>query len=185
MAPLLYVQLSGIPGTGKTTLQGSLVRAIPNAVAIDKDYDMAYFGEHLPDLQGDDLAEAAYGRALGRADDALRSGRSVIFDSPLYREFVAAGGARVAAARGAEYRVVELRCADRQTLQARLDGRPSRNYPANADLSQPSAVPEGAPHLIIDTTDLTKAEVLTKATEWLGLSRVPERTAPQDLSRGL
>ncbi len=116
----LFVQMSGAPGSGKTTLAHAIAPHI-GAVVIDHDVTKSAL------LQAD-LVDAAAGRAsysvlAALARHLLTQGHSVIQDSPCFYTELLERGQRQAAAAGATYRYIECVVDDLHELDRRLRGR--------------------------------------------------------------
>ena len=125
----MLVQLSGVPGTGKSTLARGLARD-PGLVVLDTDtIKSALVGTGVA---FEAAGPATYAAVLALAADLLAQGRRVAVDSPCrYPELLASGQA-VAGAAGVPYRLVELWADDPAALLPRLaarDGRPSQVPP--------------------------------------------------------
>ncbi len=119
----VLVQMSGVPGTGKSTLAAALGDHAGLAV-LDTDVVKSALLDHgvPPRVAG----AATYGVVLDLAADLLRQGRGVIVDSPCrYRELLDAGQ-RIAFEASVPYRMVELWADDVRDLLARLDERTPR-----------------------------------------------------------
>lgn len=120
MTDLIFVQMSGAPGSGKTTVAHGVAQEI-GAVVIDHDVTKSA-------LLAAEIDVAAAGRASYMVLDALarhllQQGHSVIFDSPcLYAELLARGQ-KLAAEAGAAYRYVECILDDIDELDRRLRTR--------------------------------------------------------------
>jgi len=121
MSNLLFVQMSGVPGAGKTTVAHAIAGQI-GAVVIDHDVTKSA-------LLDANVPVAIAGHASYRVLDAmvrhlLQQGHSVIFDSPcLYTELLERGQL-LAEETGAQYRYVECILADLDELDQRLRTRP-------------------------------------------------------------
>lgn len=121
MNHLRFVQMSGVPGAGKTTVAHAIAGSI-NAVVIDHDVTKSALLEA-------DVPVALAGRASYMVLDAiashlLKQGHSVIFDSPCMYEELLIRGQKLAAEMGAQYRYVECVIHDLDELDRRLSTRP-------------------------------------------------------------
>jgi len=117
---LTFVQMSGAPGSGKTTVARALGQAT-GAVVIDHDITKSA-------LLAADMAASLAGRASYQvlnavARDLLQQGHSVIFDSPCFYEELLARGIELAEECGATYRYVECMLNDLNELDRRLTTR--------------------------------------------------------------
>lgn len=120
MSDLVFIQMSGAPGAGKTTLARAIAPQI-GAVIIDHDITKSALLEATvpPSTAG----AASYTVLDALARDLLRQGWSVIFDSPcLYGELLERGQ-RLAHEAGARYRYIECWLADLDALDHRLRTR--------------------------------------------------------------
>lgn len=119
----MLVQLSGVPGTGKSSLARGLARAA-GFVVVDTDViKSALIDGGVP------VASAGgptYLVALGLAGDLLAQGRRVVIDSPCrYQDLLDAG--RAAAGRAqVRYAFIELWASDVADVLQRLDQRSPR-----------------------------------------------------------
>lgn len=104
MSNLFFVQMSGAPGSGKTTIARAIANAT-GAVVIDHDVTKSA-------LLAAEVPVALAGRASYQLLDALarhllKQGHSVIFDSPCFYEELLARGQQLAQEHGATYRYIE------------------------------------------------------------------------------
>lgn len=120
MSDLIFIQMSGVPGAGKSTLARALAPRI-GAVVIDHDVTKSA-------LLGADVPVEMAGRASYMVLDAvarhlLQQRQSVIFDSPCFYEELLQRGERLAQETGAAYRYIECRAEDLDELDRRLRTR--------------------------------------------------------------
>lgn len=118
--PLTFVQMSGVPGSGKTTIARAIGKAM-GAVVIDHDVTKSALIEAAVPL-------AMTGRASYQVLDAvarhlLEQGHSVIVDSPCFYHELLARGQRLAADFDARYRYIECILHDLTELDRRLQSR--------------------------------------------------------------
>lgn len=144
MTPLL-VQMSGAPGTGKSTLARAVAPEL-HAAVLDHDMIKATLTEHmpLPALAGAPASGARPDQAAGRASytlarrlaaSLLDTGITVILDSPCFYTEQLDAGQQVAADHGAGYRYVECVTENLDVIAARLRARTA--YPTQyRDLDQ-------------------------------------------------
>ena len=120
MNKLIFVQMSGAPGAGKTTIAHGVAKAI-GAVVIDHDITKSA-------LLAADVPVALAGRASYQVLNALaghllQQGHSVIFDSPCFYTELLHRGQTLAADYGADYRYIECVLQDLDELDRRLQTR--------------------------------------------------------------
>jgi predicted kinase len=121
MSQLIFVQMSGVPGAGKTTLARALAPHI-GAVVIDHDVTKsALLAANVPvEIAGAASYQVLHAIAL----HLLEQGARVIFDSPcLYAELLERGQ-KLAHITGAAYRYIECRVLDLDELDRRLRAQP-------------------------------------------------------------
>lgn len=132
MSPLL-VQMSGAPGTGKSTLARAIAPEL-HAAVLDHDLIKATLVEHMPApaMAGGPATAARPDQAAGRASYTLArrlaatlldTGITVILDSPCFYTEQLEAGQQVAASHGAAYRYVECVTSDLDVIAARLRTR--------------------------------------------------------------
>jgi predicted kinase len=121
MTKLMFIQMSGVPGAGKTTIAHAIARRI-GAVVIDHDVTKSALLEASVPVA---IAGAASYQVLNAmARHLLHQGYNVIFDSPcLYVELLERGQ-ELARAADAHYRYIECVVADLDELDRRLRRRP-------------------------------------------------------------
>lgn len=120
MGRLIFVQMSGVPGAGKTTLARALAPLI-GAVVIDHDVTKSALLE--ADVPVELAGRASYSVLDAVARHLLQQGQSVIFDSPCFYEELLQRGQKLAQETGAAYRYIECRVADLDELDRRLRTR--------------------------------------------------------------
>ncbi|KFY55366.1 hypothetical protein V497_07009 [Pseudogymnoascus sp. VKM F-4516 (FW-969)] len=118
--PLYIIQLSGPPGSGKSTIARSLAPHL-NAVVINHDLLKSFFLSLSHPF--DESAKLAYRLDWVLAADLLAQGRSVIVDSVCNYAELFEKGEEVAAECGARYRFVRCKVGDVEVLERRLRGR--------------------------------------------------------------
>lgn len=117
---LFFLQMSGAPGSGKTTIARAVGKAT-GAVVIDHDVTKSA-------LLAAEVPVSVSGRASYQVLDAvarhlLQQGHSVIFDSPCFYEELLERGQGLANEFGAAYRYIECRLRDLHELDRRLTTR--------------------------------------------------------------
>jgi predicted kinase len=116
----LFIQMSGAPGSGKTTIAHAIARRI-NAVVIDHDVTKSALLEANVPLALAGSASYQVLRAI--AQHLLLQGCNVIFDSPCYYQELLEKGQQLAQAVGAVYLYLECRVEDLNELDRRLRTR--------------------------------------------------------------
>ncbi|KAK7403505.1 hypothetical protein QQX98_010735 [Neonectria punicea] len=106
------IQMSGAPGSGKSTMATLLAQSI-DAVVINHDLIKAFFLEN--DVSFDKSAELTYGFDWILAEDMIKQGRDVVMDSTCNFNEMLDQGTALAFKYGYEYTLVE-KSADRRGL---------------------------------------------------------------------
>ena len=131
-----FIVISGLPGTGKSSVAEAVGRALRVPV-FGKDWLEATL--RRSDLQGE-TGYAGYELLTTLAERQLQLGQSVILDSVATFERIRAQWRRVAEAYGAEWRVVECVCSDfdlqRQRVESRRRGIPGWHELTWADVER-------------------------------------------------
>jgi predicted kinase len=121
LTDLMFIQMSGAPGAGKTTIAMAIAKHI-RAVIIDHDITKSALLEANVPVS---IAGRASYEVLGTlAQHLLKQHHSVIFDSPCFYENLLERGQRLAEEFDAEYRYVECVLEDLDELDRRLRTRP-------------------------------------------------------------
>ncbi len=120
MRPLTFIQMSGVPGSGKTTIATALARHT-GAVIIDHDITKTALLESGVSIEV--AGRASYGVLKMLARHLLSQGQSIIFDSPCFYKELLAYGQATAAEFAAEYRYIECVLDDFEELEKRLKKR--------------------------------------------------------------
>jgi predicted kinase len=138
----LFIQMSGAPGSGKSTMARLLGRSI-GAVVIDHDLLRSAFLES--NLPFDQAAKHAYQLQWTLAQDIMKQGQDVIIDSTCnFQEVLDQGSAR-AKQYGYTYWYVECKVQDVELLDQRLRTRdPVASQRAGVDCPPAAAAAHGA-----------------------------------------
>ena len=117
----LFIQMSGAPGSGKSTTAKLLAKSI-EAVVIDQDIIKTSALGHKIEFQT--AAALAYGLCWDMAEDMMKQEHSIIIDSACNYDEILAGGTALAQKYGYSYLYVECRVNDIDLLDKRLRTRP-------------------------------------------------------------
>ena len=167
----MLLQLSGVPGTGKSTLARGLAAGL-DLVVLDTDVvKSALLSTDVPFAVA---GRATYAAVLALAGDLLAQGRSAVIDSPCRYVDLLAAGQRVAADAGVPYRLVELWADDPAALLPRLTARDHRQSQVTP------AVPEWELGTPVDTLHGWQEQLVRPQTGWL---RVDALLPPDEVLR--
>lgn len=119
----MLVQLSGVPGAGKSTLARSVANATRFVVV---DTDVLKSSLIASGVSVAAAGPATYQAPLALAADLLEQGKSVVVDSPCRYTELLNSGIRLAGEAGVRYGFIELRVRDWAVVLARLDARSPR-----------------------------------------------------------
>lgn len=139
----LVIQMSGAPGSGKSTMAGILRRSISQAVVIDHDVlRSTLLDSNIP---FDQAAKHAYQLQWKLAQDFVKQGVSVIIDSTCNSQEVLDRGFELAKQHDYSFWYVECKVEDVDLLDQRLRTRvPMTSQRTGVDCPPPAALANGA-----------------------------------------
>ena len=120
--PEFLIQMSGCPGSGKSTIARAIGRRI-GAIVLDHDVLKSALLENGVETQK--AGGVSYGSLRAMAGSILDQGFSVILDHPCYYEQILQGGLQLAQRTGAVYRYIECVIDDLDEIRRRLKHRAS------------------------------------------------------------
>ncbi|GAB1313097.1 Zeta toxin domain-containing protein [Madurella fahalii] len=133
----LFIQMSGAPGSGKSTTAELLGQAL-HAVVIDHDIIKSTLLDDDSGISFEQAAKSAYRLDWALAEATMKQGWSVIIDSTCNFKEILDQGTKLAGLYGHEYWYIEcrVRVSDMVMLDERLRGRvPLRSQRAGVDLA--------------------------------------------------
>jgi predicted kinase len=136
----LFIQMSGAPGSGKSTVSKPLGQSI-NGVVIDHDLLKSFFLEN--GIAFDQSGKLAYRFTWVLAEDMIKQGQNVIIDSPCNFKEILDQGTALAQRYNYDYKYVECRVQDMELLDRRLHNR-VRQRSQRTGVSCPPADSSGA-----------------------------------------
>jgi predicted kinase len=172
------VQMTGEPGTGKSTLAKAIGRETA-AVVIDKDIVKSRMLDGDPEMGLDGLPESIaaplhHAMMFDLARFVLGQGFSVVLDGAAFYPIIRQRGRAVAEEFGASYFIIDCYCPDLSILQARIDSKSlmSSQYRVASlrGYDRPGTAPLTEPHLRIDTRKPFEV-YLTEALAYIGGER--------------
>lgn len=125
----MLIVFSGLPGTGKSALAEALGRELGIPIFAKDWLEAALLQcELVPGNEAKPLGSAGYQLLTVLAERQLMLGQSAILDSVASTESIRLSWKQLAAAYGAEWRVIECTCSDEILHRARMSMR-QRNIP--------------------------------------------------------
>jgi predicted kinase len=125
------IVLSGLPGSGKSTVAEGLSRTLSLPIFSVDPIEAAMWRGGLARAQ---TGVAAYEVAIALADEHLRLGHSVIIDAVNPVEAPRAAGRNLAAKYRADLKIIECICADEAIHRQRIEAR-TRNIPGMPEVT--------------------------------------------------
>ena len=121
---MFFIQMSGFPGSGKTTLAQEIARRT-GFIIVDHDITKSALMESLDEdkMNGKEIGKAAYNIDFAFVDFYLSQGQSVILDSPCLYDEMIKKGTKLATKHGATYKYVECYADDFYEINKRLKKR--------------------------------------------------------------
>ena len=170
-SPTLIV-LSGLPGSGKSTVAEGLSRTLSIPLfSIDPIEAAMWRGG----LSKDQTGIAAYDVAIALADEHLRLGHSVIVDAVNPIEAPRAAWRSLAAKHRAEMKIIECVCADEAVHRQRIEAR-VRNIAGMPEITWARVLERRAEYepwtdarLTLDTSIETPDKLIAEAVNYLAL----------------
>ena len=160
METRFFLQMSGMPGTGKSTLAKAIARRM-GCVVVDHDVvKSALLRATGNDLSSDQAGKISYAIDWDLIDYYLDQGHSVILDSPCIYDVALITGQRLAKKYGIPYKYIECQLKDMTQIDARLRRRSAllsqnRGVQSSEEFDRSfgsSKRPSNEPFLIADTS---------------------------------
>jgi predicted kinase len=142
-AEQMFIQMSGAPGAGKTTIATAIAARIQ---AVILDHDVAKSALLDADIPVSLAGKGSYLILGALAQHLLHQGHSIIFDSPCFYVDLLERGQRLAREAHARYFYIECVVDDIQELDRRLRARPRQPSQVAGVRAQP-AVGSGKVHI--------------------------------------
>lgn len=117
----LFIQMSGAPGSGKSTMSRLLGHSISNTIVIDHDILRSTFIES--GMSFDQAAKSAYQLQWKLAQDYMKQGLHIIVDSTCNFQTILDQGTTLAMNHGYNFWYVECKVQDIDILDRRLRSR--------------------------------------------------------------
>lgn len=169
----LFIQMSGAPGAGKTTIATAISAKIG---AVILDHDVTKSAIMATGVPFSVAGKASYAVLLGVAKHLLQQGHNVILDSPCFYDELLQKGQQLAQEANATYVYIECVLVDLFELDRRLRGRSSWSSQVQGitQLPRTSQVPGSSGERLVD-------EAVMQA--WVANMKRPDDFLQLDTSR--
>ena len=175
----MLVQLSGVPGAGKSRLARAIAGASDVVVLNTDVLKSSIIHSRVPSAAA---GAVTYAATLALAQDLLEQGRGVLLDSPCRYQELLDSGQQLARAHGVRYAFIELWVQDWTAVLARLDARsPMSSQVSSATAPVPGTVWEFG--TAEETLATWQTQLVRPEHDWLRLGA--ENAATQNLSAAL
>jgi len=114
---MIVLQMSGFPGSGKSTISKEIARKI-NAIVIDKDIFKSTMLEN--GISNEVASKLSYDMLFDLSKFYLDQGKSVILDSPCYYDEIIETGTDIANSYNAEYKFLECSVESFEIIEKRV-----------------------------------------------------------------
>ena len=165
------IVLSGLPGSGKSTVAEGLSRALSLPVFSIDPIEAAMWRAGLAKTQ---TGIAAYDVAIALADEHLRLGHSVIVDAVNPIEAPRAAWRDLGAKYRADLKIIECICTDETVHRRRIEAR-IRNIPGMLEVTWERVLQRRAEYeawaderLVLDTSANSPQQLLVEALSYVG-----------------
>lgn len=121
---MFFIQMSGFPGSGKSTLSRQLAKHL-DAVIVDHDVVKSSLMESIAEipLNSREIGKVSYNVDWSLVEFHLSLGRNVILDSPCLYDEMIIRGTELASKYNVHYKYVECYLNDRKEINRRLSER--------------------------------------------------------------
>lgn len=160
--PLTLVVVSGLPGSGKSSVARELARALEFSL-FELDHIEAPI---LARFDGDALGWGGYEILSALAEDNLSLGRSLVLDSVAWTNALREEWRMLAARHRARYRPIEVVVPDRELHRSRVTSRAAKNDWARIEAAFTLYEAWSSDRLVLDSSQPLDA-LLTAALEYV------------------